>query len=812
MAIAHGERRLQFLSFWAINDALVLTELKRQMDELHHYGLDGVIFHPRYYPNDPLYMGEEYLRIVSELILYAKTIGMSFWLYDENGWPSGTAGGAVMAESSALQCVWVEWKPGQDGVYGLSFRSRSAPSSLDPQAVSTFIRLTHEAYRQGLASEAFQYVEGFFSDEVAFLDGHGLTISEGAIPWDDRLPELYRERYDEELMPVVPLLFEEGEGCEAVRYRYWELLTELLANTFYRPIREWCETHGKRYTAHLKGEEHPLFQVSCSGSCFRVLKEVETPAVDALERYPGNHYYPRIVHSIAMQLGREHVLAEAMGGSGWGITPEHFTGYILWLASHGIDRFVLHLNQYRLKTEAIHDWPPSMPCHLTWREAFPSLLASIKRQAAALPNLRQEPELLIVTPTRGIMASFTPQDVLGINGHDGSGYADHGSGGVNKRFMTLIEQCHEAGLHYELTEEKEVECGQLLQGALYIGHRAYRSVLIPEGCKWQEAGMTDRLREAGISVYTTHDWREILNSRGKNQESEPEVNSRAVSAMIPEQSEWQVMTVKGNQLAIEFAVSPDGHLTAEYRLDRPTEIGSISLVLHDEVQSVKVNGRELDLFVEENRYVAPIPRSAWEASGVLRIEIQLLPKGEQMPVAFVRGEFSVYSESDYHRVDDHQVATRGPFYLAPLQAPKADDVVTTGYPFAGDPIDVLKQIVVERDIGQGYLQLTDIQAAAARVYIDRIDTGWCWGPQWNIACPEGLRAGSHVIRVQLYPSTYNMYGPHLHIDGDRYLTSPEQYAGIKNFADRVDAPSQTLGERWHFVNWGISGQIMLSEH
>lgn len=108
-----------------------------------------------------------------------------------------------------------------------------------------------------------------------------------------------------------------------------------------------------------------------------------------------------------------------MGGSGWGVSPESFTNYCLWLASHGTQQFVLHLNQLKLNTKAVQDWPPSMPSHLTWKNAFPALLASIKAQAALLPDLKAKPDVLIVTPTRGIMAAFDPRDSMQMNEHDG---------------------------------------------------------------------------------------------------------------------------------------------------------------------------------------------------------------------------------------------------------------------------------------------------------------------------------------------------------------------------------------------------------
>ena len=89
-------RKMKFLSFWSINDSVHTESLCKQMLELKQHGMEGVVFHPRFYPGEPNYMSHEFIRIVGEVILYAKSIGMEFWIYDENGWPSGAADGQVL--------------------------------------------------------------------------------------------------------------------------------------------------------------------------------------------------------------------------------------------------------------------------------------------------------------------------------------------------------------------------------------------------------------------------------------------------------------------------------------------------------------------------------------------------------------------------------------------------------------------------------------------------------------------------------------------------------------------------------------------
>ncbi|MDR6878509.1 hypothetical protein J2X61_000250 [Bacillus sp. 3255] len=798
---------LSFLSLWSINDALYLNTLQAQLDELRLAGLEGVIFHPRFYPDSPAYLSSGYLDIVSELILYAKATGMSFWIYDENGWPSGTANGEVLRRLPQSACAWVEWvpQPSEAGGGRIAFGSKTAVSSLDPLAAQAFLDITYEGYRQGLSAEAFDYVTGFFSDEVAFLDGHGLTVKTGAIPWDDRFAEQYERRYGEALLPLLHLLFTEGEGYEIVRVRYWEMLTDAIITGFYQPVAAWCEKHGKKFTAHLKAEESPFFQLAYSGSAFQVLKGVETPAIDALERFPGNNFYPRIAHSVAVQQGRSAALVEAMGGSGWGVSPQTFTDYCLWLASHGIEMFVLHLNQLKLTTKAVQDWPPSMPSHVTWKAAFPALLASIKEQAARLPDLKQKPDVLIVTPTRGVMAAFDPMDCMVMNEHDGSNIPSSPAGLFNAKLLALVEASYAAGVHYELTEERVIEEeGVLLDGMLRIGKRDYDCVLLADGCRWEAEGYPGKLRAAGVTVREARDWLRELPARAAEQ-----ADAR-IAAIVLQQSPWRAEPLTTNRVYVELIPVPEGRLAAQLTLEQPDLIGGLTLLLLDPVQEARVNGEILSLERRENGWEAQLPNQMADLSGTLLIEVTPCAGGEARPIAFVSGGFAVKSLSPLIAKDERQWLTDGPFRLVPLTAGvDAADLIASGFPFAAAPATVTKTVTLSAADSAAAIRLTDVQGDAAYVRLTGEELGWCWGPHWTVALPQAVTAGTWELEVSLYPSTFNSYGPHRHYEGDRYLTSPDQYRGVRNFADRPDAPEHTSVSSLHFVKWGISGDVEL---
>ena len=95
------QEKLEFLSLWAINNDMELPRLLQQLERLKKRGIQGVVLRLRHYTNVPAFLSDEYMDIVNQVILRAKELDMSFWLYVENtltrnspanGWSLKTAG------------------------------------------------------------------------------------------------------------------------------------------------------------------------------------------------------------------------------------------------------------------------------------------------------------------------------------------------------------------------------------------------------------------------------------------------------------------------------------------------------------------------------------------------------------------------------------------------------------------------------------------------------------------------------------------------------------------------------------------------
>ncbi|HWL53759.1 MAG TPA: glycosyl hydrolase [Chthoniobacteraceae bacterium] len=89
------------LSFWFLNHQLEKPELQRQIHELKAKGFSGFFIHPRAGLLEP-YGSSRWYELVGFCIEEARRCGMEAWLYDEDPFPSGAAGGRIIAENPSL--------------------------------------------------------------------------------------------------------------------------------------------------------------------------------------------------------------------------------------------------------------------------------------------------------------------------------------------------------------------------------------------------------------------------------------------------------------------------------------------------------------------------------------------------------------------------------------------------------------------------------------------------------------------------------------------------------------------------------------
>lgn len=249
--------------FWAWNCELKKEELLWQLEVLKKMGLGGAHMHVRTGMATP-YLSDEHMDLVKACVEKCRQEDMLAWLYDEDRWPSGAAGGLVTKdpERRACQLLITDRPYGStdeqaENVHmsGESVRSgngyllacydiqldengclisgrpiaEDAPArgkkwyayvetalpnpwynnqtyanTLDKETIQKFIDITYERYLKAVGDDFGGIVPAIFTDEPQFSRKGTLGFAgEGKdviLPWSKDVPETFKAAYGEDIV------------------------------------------------------------------------------------------------------------------------------------------------------------------------------------------------------------------------------------------------------------------------------------------------------------------------------------------------------------------------------------------------------------------------------------------------------------------------------------------------------------------------------------------------------------------------------------------------------------------------------------
>ena len=99
--------------FWAWNSNLELDMLLKEIEYMKEMGLGGFHIHSRVGMNKK-YLGEEFMSLIKACNEKAKEEDMLCWLYDEDRWPSGAAGG-LLTQNVKYRARYMLFSPEEKG-------------------------------------------------------------------------------------------------------------------------------------------------------------------------------------------------------------------------------------------------------------------------------------------------------------------------------------------------------------------------------------------------------------------------------------------------------------------------------------------------------------------------------------------------------------------------------------------------------------------------------------------------------------------------------------------------------------------------
>jgi len=494
---------------WVWNDWMTEDLIRQTLRELASQHVMQAFVHPRPGLMTP-YLSDRWFEMWAVTLDEAEKLGMNIWIYDENSYPSGFAGGFVpeeMPESRGqglvfeetaevpnplpedVLCVYALTGDGYTNVtpepdartalpagrYILAKRAW-APSSpwfggktyvdlLRPGVTEKFLEVTLDPCKAAFGEEFGKRVPGAFSDEPHLVPG-------GDFHWTPDLPVEFQKRWGYDLMDhLASLRYDLGDWMK-VRHDYYAVLNELFVERWAKPYYEYCEREGLAFTGHYWEHEWPRLTRVPDNMTMAAWQQA--PGIDILfNQYSegvhaqfGNVRAVMELASVANQLGRSRRLCETYGGGGWDLRFEDVKRIGDWVSVLGVTFINQHLTHSTLRGARKGDYPQSFSYHAPWWDSYHVLADYYARLSLALSHGKQINTVLVLEPTTTAWM------------YQGSRH-DHNEklGEAFQRYVTRLAQNNiefDIGCEYILANWGSVDNGKLA-----VGKRAYDTLVLP---------------------------------------------------------------------------------------------------------------------------------------------------------------------------------------------------------------------------------------------------------------------------------------------------------------------------------------------
>lgn len=501
------------IPFWSWNDRLDPAELRRQIGVMQQLGMHGFFMHARS-GLETEYLSDEWYDCINACVDEAEKRGMEAWSYDENGWPSGFAGGKLLEDpanhASVLKHeVSGSWPEGDDvlGVYRLDgdrLSRLTAPAAeggpyhvvrqaydgsyvdtLDGSITRKFIALTHEDYKKRIGSARFgKAMPGFFTDEPQYW--------RWGTPYSNTLPAAFAEKYGYDIRDGLPALFIDYDGAEAFRYDYYKLLHERFIHEFVQVIYEWCEDNGCQLTGHAVEESNLSGQMWCCGGVMPFYEYEHIPGIDYLTRNLDTDISARQLGSVCAQLGRKKAISEMYGCCGWDVSPNELKRIAELQYAGGVNLMCQHLYPYSERGQRKRDYPAHYSEHQPWQEAMREFNAYFNHLGYLLSRGTEPVDTLILHPIHGAYLHYKRAE-------DRASIAE-----MEDKFAALVNRFGQHQVPFHFGDENMMARLAKVEGdTLCVGLCRYKYVVLPctDGLDGSTAALLQAFLAGGGRVY-----------------------------------------------------------------------------------------------------------------------------------------------------------------------------------------------------------------------------------------------------------------------------------------------------------------------
>lgn len=404
--------------FWFLNGDLDESELYRQLFEMKDKGIDECVLHSRKGCSVE-YLSDKWFEKIGFILKTCEKLKIKAWIYDEDNWPSGYAGGKVIEknEKFAATClsvekiypvlgeyITVENKPNTEiecviAVHSDSYflditdydkktnkawRSETlcwevfvfrkekckhkpaySPYSyvdlLNPEATKTFVSVTHAEYKKHFPAEWKTVIKGFFTDEPGFYQNYLEQCANlNTIIWTDDFAQRFIKKFGYDIRPHLCCLWQDmGAISIKTRCDYYKAVADFYVESYFNVISDFLSADGLLHIGHLHREDAIETLVQTESDFFTVMRSLSVAGIDCIERNV-NRITEKLGSSVAHVSGQKICFSETFGGFGWGLSLQEIKSLTDMQYVQGINMLVPHAFFYSTDGIRKTESPPSL--------------------------------------------------------------------------------------------------------------------------------------------------------------------------------------------------------------------------------------------------------------------------------------------------------------------------------------------------------------------------------------------------------------------------------------------------------------------
>lgn len=473
---ANPDSRFRGAPFWAWNTTLDKEQIKRQIGYLKEMGMGGFHMHSRTGMNTA-YMSEEFLDMAAFCVEEARKNDMYAYLYDEDRWPSGAAGGHVTKEekyrarflvltpvsneeriqgeksySSSAQakasgngklmaayqiCLedgrLVDYKrlditkeiPADSWYVYLEttsenpwYNNQTYVDTLNPEAIQRFVEETHVKYKEKLGADFGGIVPSIFTDEPQFshktMLGKADDKADVVLPYTESFENTYVNLYGESFFDRLPeIIWELPEG-QGHTVRY--RYHNALAEQFASAFADTVGGWCKENGIKLTGHmmEEPTL-TSQTAALGEAMRSYRSFQFPGIDMLCDWREYntAKQAQSASHQYGCGGVLSELYGVTNWDFDFRRHKLQGDWQAALGVTLRVPHLSWMSMEGEAKRDYPASIFYQSPWYKEYKQLEDHYARVNTVLMNGVPEVKIGVIHPIESYWMHFGPSEQTG---------------------------------------------------------------------------------------------------------------------------------------------------------------------------------------------------------------------------------------------------------------------------------------------------------------------------------------------------------------------------------------------------------------